>query len=491
MSSRQPEPIDFLRYPRQFLISPESQPAPRISHGYECLVQGWRVQAAHSLPSVRLEDADGERIGLILGWPILDGQLWPDGSAIRLRAGESVETAILQEVAGRALVLWRSADGMAIELDSGGYLPAVFAPEPGLIASTTTMIAAAHPAKVNTEIAEIHDFPQRRGYLPFGLTHLSGVRRLLPGHRLSLGGFDVRRVWPTPEAARQPRISEAAAETEVSGIAERLCRQTAAVAKVAPPRLYLSGGFDSRLILATLRPEASRLTCETFALPGPDTYLGRRLAQMAGAQFREIRTIPTPRDEVLAWIERTGRTYYENLTELAATVRAHDPGQHVMDGSGSEILRDQHWWASEPDAPHLTREAVIAFARIRPLPAVIAAVDAWLDSLPGTDTARSMDLMKIEVMHACWAGPPLYGPMIKHPSLSPFSTRRMHDAALRLPISWRLGNRCHRHMITALWPELLSLPVNHAMGMSRLRFFRDEIRRGLPNRVKRWFKPLR
>src|SRR5690606_27957395 len=123
---------------------------------------------------------------------------------------------------------------------------------------------------------------------------------------------------------------------------------------------------------------------------------------------------------------------------------------------------------------------------------VRAAGQAWLAGLPaGAGRAMILDLAKIEQIHGCWAGAAIYGHPVDLPSLYPFSGQRLGEISLSLPKAYRLAGGFYRDYMQALWPELMAVPVNRAVGIDRLRFLRREVTRRIPGRVKRWLKPFR
>ena len=125
-------------------------------------------------------------------------------------------------------------------------------------------------------------------------------------------------------------------------------------------------------------------------------------------------------------------------------------------------------------------------------PAVRAAGQAWLDSIPATaDAVMILDLAKIEQVHGCWAGSAVYGHPVALPSIYPFSGQRLSEISLSLPAAYRIEANFYRDYMQAVWPEMLNIPVNRAVGLHRLRFLRREITRRIPSRLKRWLKPLR
>lgn len=504
-------PDPFARWPKQFLILPEGfrAPAPWDAAPVRARVAGWRVLAAPAAPVVPVRGADGAGIGVLIGWAILGGRLLGEGDAVELPPGGSVEADVLADLGGRAVCLWRAAEGAVLELDSAGFLPAVFAPDAGIVAASSGLLAEVSPRPADAEVAAIHDFPRRRGYLPFGLTHHRGVVRLLPGHRLALDAMAARRVWPPPALAAAPRLAEgAAAEAAARGIAEGLRARALAVAAAAAaagigPRLNLTGGYDSRLVLAALRPVAGDLVCQTvrhrfgaFAQDNAlDLHLARRLAARAGARHETIRALaPDPACDAAAreaWLGRTGRTYYEALSDLALTLERAGREALTLDGTGCEMLRAITWAEEDLGAPALSREGLLARLRLPPARPIEAAAEAWLAGLPPCDAPRALDLAKIEMMHGCWFGPTVYGLGLPVPTLSPFPTRAAHAALMRLPDLWRRSGGAWRACLGALWPELGAVAVNRAEGWARLRFLPAELKGRAPKRLKRWVRPYR
>jgi hypothetical protein len=486
---------DFRLFPKQFVLSPLASPAPAVAGGREESAAGWRVQAAPAVPLVPLEDARGDRVGLLIGWAILGDAMPPDGAPLRLGAEETVKAHVLPELAGRAVCLWRGEGGRGpwLQTDAGGFLPVVFSPGAGLAGATSTLVDLIAPHGVDAEAAAVFDFPRRRGFLPFGLTHHRGVRRLLPGHRLDLGRMTAARVWPSPELCAAPPAAEAEGAALIEGIADRVRAQVGAVARASsPPRLYLSGGRDSRMILAAARAHAGALICETLVNDAPlDLHLAARAAQAAGARHLPVQVIPSPRAEVEAWLRRSGFCFYDPVTELAATAKANDRRGLVMDGTGAEILRASNWTAEDLDADRLTRDVLLRRARLPEAPVVLAEAEAWLDALPPCRATRALDVAKIDLIHGCWAGPSIYGHDIEIPSISPFPSQRNNADALRVPEGWKTGEESYRRWMAHLWPEGLAVPANRAQGLDRLRFLKSELKSLVPARAKRWLKPYR
>lgn len=484
---------EFTELPKQWLLLRQDMAVgmPVDTAANHAEFDGWLVRAASSVPLVVLRDAvTGAQTGLLIGWVIHRGRLFGHGDELLLDA--DFETGIFPLLSGRFACLWRTADGLRFRLDACGLLPAVFAPEVGIIASTTTLIETVVPLQPDAEAAAVFDFPRHRGFLPFGLTPRKGVMRLMPGHRLDPVTWTVERVWPGPELVEAPPMSLAEARESAGRIAKEVAGHVAAILAGGPGVLYLSGGRDSRMVLAAGRRFADRITCETLAnKSGMDLFLSRKVAQAAGARHVTLPILPASREEVAAWLHRTGYTLYDPVSELGPTMERHDHNWHAMTGTCAEILRASNWWAEDLEQPALTLETLLSRLRLPDVPVIRRAAEVWMAGLPSMDATRALTVAKIEQIHGCWAAVSVYGHRMAYPSLNPFASQAINETAFLLPKAYNFSQGFYRDYMEQAWPEGLAIPVNTLTGFDRLRFPKEELKRMLPVKVKRWLKPLR
>jgi hypothetical protein len=93
------------------------------------------------------------------------------------------------------------------------------------------------------------------------------------------------------------------------------------------------------------------------------------------------------------------------------------------------------------------------------------AMRAWLCGLPDLPLSTLLDFVYLEHRLGCWASPHLYGAAPFAVNLTPFSHREIFDVMLRLPSAYRRGKALSGDIISAAWPELLSLPYNDYPGI--------------------------
>jgi hypothetical protein len=174
--------------------------------------------------------------------------------------------------------------------DSMGTHPVYYTSQRGALLGSTSLLVLGRTTRGGPDAIGILQAISGGDFCNYGRrTILRGVDRLLPGELIHLdralqtsfrydnllyqdGGND--GTWSLAEAADRlwdclrEDIAACAGNTEVVNLA-------------------LSGGWDSRIVLAGLRPIARRIRCFTYGT-GPDEYevaLARKLAQHAGAQF--------------------------------------------------------------------------------------------------------------------------------------------------------------------------------------------------------------
>ena len=483
--------VDFSDFPKQWLIS-EARP-DLVILGQQDSFESFHIQTATAVPLLRLIGHDGQDKGRLIGWVIRNETFHRKNDDIHLTAGTSAED-IFASLGGRFVMLWKTDEGHVLfREDSSGNLPASYCPNGRAIASSVTLLDILSPLAQADDVNAIFAFPQRRGFLPFGLTSRQGARRLMPNHALALTDFSARRIWPTADFCKRPDMTQTEAHACVHEAGKIVQRHMRAILAQGETVLYLSGGHDSRMVLAAGREQAANLRCETFGEPNClDMYVSRRVTQVAGVAHRNVVFLPSTRDQVKAWLHRTGYAMYDPVAELVATTIANEPANNPISGTGSELPRATNWTADDIGAARIDVATLLKRIRVPDHPAVRAAGQAWLDSIPATaDAVMILDLAKIEQVHGCWAGSAVYGHPIALPSIYPFSGQRLGEISLSLPTAYRIDANFYRDYMAALWPELASIPVNRAVGIHRLRFLRREITRRIPSRLKRWLKPLR
>lgn len=248
----------------QYRITDDERPSPPGYLRYS--IASFELDVCPAMPITRLKDKAGRPVGLCLGLAV-------DSLGVLLREtyhfefektspefGDLVEKEILA-FAGRYLVFLTIDRSVYAFGDPAGALPLVYNTN-DRVAGSSMLLAIEHPVEPNqnysleaiTGLSDItklsHDMAREKGSsgFSFGDTADRRVRRLHPNHRLRLDDFIESRCWPADGDAfvLEPMDPAAAAELIVT----RMGRVANALAEAGETHFALSGGFDSRMLLA-------------------------------------------------------------------------------------------------------------------------------------------------------------------------------------------------------------------------------------------------
>lgn len=290
---------------------PEAAGRVVAAMGRALRVQAGQHWAAWSLPGLALGlldleapeppavSADG-RFSLWLAGEILaGGALLPGIDAISCRAPE-VRRRLLDALLARGIGAARELDGeywlalwdgrertLALANDRFGALPLYWAAAGSgvaLASGVRGVLAAGIPAEPDLEA--LREAVTFGGFRLGDRTNVAAVK-MLPGATVAEireSGARLARSFRWDEIPAQPQRSF----PELTETAHRLWQEAIGrrLAGATRPGQTLSGGLDSRAILAEAAPRSSRWTAVTFGVPGcDDARYAERAAVAAGARW--------------------------------------------------------------------------------------------------------------------------------------------------------------------------------------------------------------
>ncbi len=191
-------------------------------------------------------------------------------------------------------------------------------------------------------------------YLAFGYssgdqTLFSGIRKLMPGHRLSLQlaadgpKLSNERCWDVPETAPQPPREDAEWIADLRQRLEETVRMR--LMSDVPLGMFLSGGVDSSLIAALMRGMVSE-KIKTFSVGYQETAFSelsyaRQVADLVGTDHHEVLL---PREDFfhalpeLIWHEDEPITWPSSVSLYYVSRLASRDVKVVLTGEGSDEL---------------------------------------------------------------------------------------------------------------------------------------------------------
>ena len=400
-----------------------------------------------------------------------------DLSALRARPGTALDVAsTLVAPAG----FWaRSGGRVVVAGDPLGILQLYVVEGDGWAACSTSALALAALSGAGLDEAALSVFAVL-GVHAGDESPFAGVRTLMPGQACTLAGGRAERTL-LPVTAGDPGD----ADLVDAGVAAVRASVAAAVAGHDTVHLELSGGLDSRLLLAALRELPVKVTTMTVGSPGaPDVRvagdLSRRfqlpnelvdltgLAAMSPAQAWElVRRAAVGRDAC-------GNAVGEGVLELVEDRSAQGPR---ISGQNGEFARG-FYYAGQPPWPRPT--AALAGALVRWRLTTNDAVDASLvdagfreagstrlttvveEALRGYGRPwlAATDELYLDLRMRRWVGPEHSAASRRHPVLAPFFHPAYLAWARRATPADKRGSRLCAAVLQRMAPDLAALPLD-------------------------------
>lgn len=269
---------------------------------------GWDLQYCPKLPLTDLLDKKGQRVGICIGYAV-------DAAGARLAQkykfdfdADQADFWTLAEdtiawFAGRYTVLLATGQGARIIGDLAGHSPTVYNPIAKVIAASPLLALdreiIPNPDYDSVAVTGVPDLKNvsletellpSKGIFSFGHTVDRDVKRLTPNFTLDLESFQETRFWPRPETdfGAFAENEDHAAEL----IANRLAQVCNALIGKDQAWISLSGGLDSRMLLAVAESGFSRKTHLYTHAMNWATYMDSQSAKLLAEHLgRDIRII--------------------------------------------------------------------------------------------------------------------------------------------------------------------------------------------------------
>ena len=400
-----------------------------------------------------------------------------DVAALRARPETALDVASTLVAPGG---LWaRSGGRVVVAGDRLAVLQLYVVQGDGWAACSTSALALASLSGAGLDQAALSVFALL-GVHAGDESPFAGVRTLVPGQACTLAGGRADRT-PLPATA----VDAGAGDPVDAGVAAVRTSVAAAVAGHDTVHLELSGGLDSRLLLAALRELPVKVTTMTVGSPGtPDVrvagdlsrrfHLPNELVDLAGlatvspAQAWElVRRAAVGRDAC-------GNAVGEGVLELVEDRSAQGPR---ISGQNGEFARG-FYYAGQPPWPRPTPVLVGALVRWRLT--TNDAVDASLVDAEfrragstrlttivdgtlrgyGRPWLAATDELYLDLRMRRWVGPEHSAASRRHPVLAPFFHPAYLAWARRAAPADKRGSRLCAAVLQRMAPDLAALPLD-------------------------------
>lgn len=315
-------------------------------------------------------------------------------------------------------------------------------------------------------------------------TPVRGVRRLLRGTLARIEEGRLRLEGYAPPPAEEPRLP---ADQAVEAGSAALRAATLACLDSHPGAgLSLSGGLDSRLLLAAVpRERRGEIGGVTLGTPrDADWQVAHRVARVGGVETRGVDLAgfaARPGDEVLDGVRRASlrRDHRANPLAVAVLEWAEDglPPAPRLNGQNGEFARG-FYYAGQPLDGEVTSARIERLLQWRLLASdsasprlleralrreVDEALRARISALlreGGRPWPDALDEFYLRARMQSWAGTEISRSSARRIDLSPFFDPRFLAFARRTDAHEKRGSRLLARVLAALDPALAALPLD-------------------------------
>ncbi|MEO8615845.1 MAG: hypothetical protein ABI600_11950, partial [Luteolibacter sp.] len=321
-------------------------------------------------------------------------------------------------------------------------------------------------------------------WMPGDTSLYAEIAALLPNHFLSLSDGSCHRFWP---AQALPPMSY----PQVLAECVRLLRgQIDSAQRRYPLAISMTAGWDSRLVLALHRQYTEGLYAFTLVYPhlpceSRDVCVPKRLLGKLGIEHH---LVPYPDTIDGAFKEIFRRNNISANSAYCADTQslyAIYPGDRVcVTGDVAEIVKC-YYGRRRPKAEPVSALELAELGGLGKHPFALEAFGRWLEH-SGGPPIDLLDLFCWEQMAGRWQARVRAEYDMAQESFAPLNNRRLLRVMLTVDAGMRCGPdfRLFGDLIEALWPDVLSEPINPPESVSRARRVLNILKKtGLPQMV--------
>lgn len=346
--------INEKMYRRGFVCTPAGQPGRHLEavRTWNRIILGsWAIHLHPETP-IRVTEAAGGRVALAAGDVfVAHGEASVDEALTGLRDGDR---ALLENLSGRFAVLLLDGEEVSVVHDPLGSQSVFYHAASMVIGSHAALVAEVLGLPRSQQVQAYMAMPEQMAkatrFLPGDLSIFDGVRLLLPNNEYAARAGRTRRYWPTTE------ITPASAEDAFRVWDEYFEHY----ADYLRPRhrvvAGLTGGTDSRSIIATLRSKRVPMRYETWDAMKDDerARIPAMVKHLGGDHHWIDRKQRDDSDSFVRTIDaaQAAAGFTRGRPLLPAQVELHTtPADLFIYGHGSGVMRGSYSRVAKPWLP--------------------------------------------------------------------------------------------------------------------------------------------
>ncbi|MFZ2650029.1 MAG: hypothetical protein WA210_07970 [Burkholderiaceae bacterium] len=464
---------DELLYRRQFFLGVDDLRAfPRWNRQE---IAGKYRLCAH--PDLRITHCENERRSITLLGYILD----PDNPGAN---DETIVVSLLEKfssptdipgltyrLGGRWVIIAHDGEKTVLFHDAAGlrqiyYFQALIrgrqeticASQPGLIAETFSL--SPDPGAIDY-VKSRGDSDSEVHWMPGDTSQYRDIRALLPNHRLDLHNSEVARYWPT---GRLQSISLDRGVAEAIGLLRGLVESAR---NRYPLSIAMTAGWDSRLMLALGKDAKEDLYCYTMTYPdlseaSRDVWVPAKLLGNIDLVHHLIK-YPTIINQAFKNIfkKNSSALHRAYCADAQALYENYPADRMCVTGDVAEIAKCYYRLRRNPEN-RVSANDLARVSKVGNHHFAVSAFDSWLSRLTGDEQIDLLDLFCWEQTAGRWHAQIRAEYDISQESFAPLNCRSLLETMLAVDKKHRQAPdyTLFRQIISALWSELLLVPIN-------------------------------
>lgn len=400
---------------------------------------------------------------------VAHGERTVEEALLEMAAGDR---AITEDISGRFVIFIVDGDKASVLNDPLGSQPVFYSgADGGVAASHSALIAEAlglsKSPRTKAYMASSEYMARTTRFLPGDLSLYEGVRLLVPNNELSLPGTTTSRYWPRRD------ITAASYESILSLWDEYFGAYAEYMAPRYSPVLGLTGGVDSRSVIATLRHKQLEMRVETWdKMPDAEGCRIPEMVRHLGLDHRWVDTTRRSGDAEFRAVREAAKSAagYTRGTPLLPAQMAEGAGQRdlFIYGHGPGVTagafnREAKTWL--PDDP-VKRAYTLYAGNVRHDAGpeyekfTVGAYESFFEranysaELFGTDIG---DLLYWESRMGNWASQQMAAVAVGLPVHAGVNSRRLFQEFWGAPIEERVGKKIQREIMAHFDPVLAEL----------------------------------
>jgi hypothetical protein len=304
---------------------------------------------------------------------------------------------------------------------------------------------------------------------------------MAPNHYFSLADHRAHRFWPVGD------VATVALDDAVTRILASICGIALAASRRNRLHVAITGGYDSRVIVAATRPLHDRIRFFTVQHPhvgATDLAIAEKVAARLGLDYQVHAYVEPTADFLAAFDRNAGYMVSGQCRMNARTYLDFPPDSLFLEGAASPIGKASYY-KKHPHPEMVTAEFLAGAAGFSGSPLALAEFQRWLEGAPAHTNVSLLDLFFWEQRTGNWNAMDFTAQGIARRVMSPFNCREVLELMLGVAAEHRRHpHRLHRELCRAALPELESLDFN-VTGRDKL----IRLARRLYRKLRAWRQP--